>query len=153
MFLILEVDFKGLKVMPVVLAVPYQLSVGAALCCKLLLAVRSQLEQIPGVCTERHSSEHVNCNVFQQRVGIIRSSAWKRRNVRPHSGRCASGNRHLCLYLGTKRKKIYFVHLELKKKQNRRPHLCCGYVHGKEWQSKISVFIVALGMARGCCDL
>lgn len=57
--------------------------------------------------TLRHSSWHVNCNVFQQRVGIIRSSAWKRRDVRPHSGRCASGNRHLCVCSGTKKKVLF----------------------------------------------
>lgn len=101
------IDFKGLKVMQMLFSVSCQLSVSAALCHILVLAVRSGLEQMSVRHTLRHSSWHVNCNVFQQRVGIIRSSAWKRRDVRPHSGRCASGNRHLCVCSGTKKKVLF----------------------------------------------
>jgi len=56
MFLVLEVSFKELKVMLIVLSVPCQLSVSAALCHRLVMAVRSQLEPVPGVCTVRYSS-------------------------------------------------------------------------------------------------
>lgn len=62
--------------------------------------------------SETHSeTQLMACKLqrLQQRVGIIRSSAWQRRNVRPHSGRCASGNRNLCVYSGTKQEeKVQF---------------------------------------------
>lgn len=34
-----------------------------------------------------------------------------------------------------KRKKFYFVYIELRKEQNRRLHLCCSNARGKEGQS------------------
>lgn len=106
--LMLGIDFEGLKVLQMVFSVSCQLSVSAASCHILVLAVKSGLEQMSVRHTLRHSSCHVNCNVFQQHVGIIRSSAWKRRNVRPHSGRCASGNRHCVSIQGQRQEKVLY---------------------------------------------
>lgn len=53
MFLMLGIHFKDLKVMELILSVRCQLSVSAALCCRLVRAVRSQLEQMSGVRAAR----------------------------------------------------------------------------------------------------